>query len=101
MKVYLLIFVLNLISLHAYASQFAKAVYVSASQGNDVHSGLTFDNPIKHISKALTIGDTIYLKAGDIFFETVDFTGKYVTRYGKGKDPVICGFKHRLLSGFK
>ena len=94
MKVYLLIFVLNLISLHAYASQFAKAVYVSASQGNDVHSGLTFDNPIKHISKALTIGDTIYLKAGDIFFETVDFTGKYVTRYGKGKDPVICGFKH-------
>ena len=72
----------------------ASIVYVSSSQGNDLHDGLNIIKPVEHISKALTIGDTIYLKAGDIFFEAVDFTGKYVTRYGKGKDPVICGFKH-------
>lgn len=72
----------------------ASIVYVSSSQGNDLHDGLSIIKPVEHISKALTIGDTIYLKAGNIFFEAVDFTGKYVTRYGNGKDPVICGFKH-------
>lgn len=76
------------------AAQPPEAVYVSSSQGNDAYNGLTSNNPMKHISKALAIGDTIYLKAGDTFFETIDFTGKYVTRYGEGKDPVICGFKH-------
>ena len=76
-----------------YAILNSKVVYVSSSQGSDFNSGITENDPLQHIVKALDFADTIYLKAGDVFWGGVNFTGKFVTRYGNGEDPLICGFK--------
>lgn len=37
----------------------ASIVYVSSSQGNDLHDGLNIIKPVEHISKALTISVSI------------------------------------------
>lgn len=88
-----LLFLVFVISSLSCTAQPSRTVYVSSSQGNDSNTGLTSADPLAQISKALTLADTVCLKAGDTFYGSVDFTGKYVTRYGKGEDPVVCGFR--------
>ena len=71
----------------------AKVIYISSSTGNDNNDGQTPSTPMKTIANAVTKGDTLLLKAGDIFYGRTDFINKYVSRYGKGSNPTICGFK--------
>lgn len=71
----------------------AKVIYISSSTGNDNNDGQTPSIPMKTIANAVTKGDTLLLKAGDIFYGRTDFINKYVSRYGKGSNPTISGFK--------
>ena len=75
------------------SSAIAKTIYVSSSLGNDMNDGLTSISPLRTLSKALVKGDTLLLKAGDIFYGRTDFINKTVTRYDEGNNPVISGFK--------
>lgn len=78
-----------------------SVVYVSSSLGIDSNNGMSEITPVRRLSKALSMSDTILLKAGDIFFGSIDFRGKYVTRYGKGSNPIICGFKRIVTPSWK
>lgn len=71
----------------------SSTVYVSSSLGSDKYSGQSEDVPFKTIAKALTLSCDIKLKAGDVFYETVDLKGKTLTRYGEGTNPMLCGYK--------
>ena len=71
-------------------------IYVSTSFGDDNNSGLSENTPVNSISKALSLGDEIYLKAGDVFFEKLYLNKKRLGRYGKGANPTICGYKRIL-----
>ena len=44
-----------------------KTVFVSSTEGDDGNSGESADAPLFSIKKALTVGDTILLKANDFF----------------------------------
>lgn len=92
----LLIFCLGVIVLAVTPYLRAQTIYVSSSQGNDSNNGHTQTSPLKTISAALEKGkgNTILLKAGDVFFEekTVLF-GNSLGKYGKGKNPELCGYK--------
>ena len=71
----------------------ASVVYVSSSVGNDTNTGLEIQFPVKTVKNALGIGDSVMLKSGDVFFESFSLTGKYLSRYGEGPLPKICGYK--------
>lgn len=68
-------------------------VYVSSSQGDDNNSGLSWNNPVKTIAKAITLGDTLLLKANDVFYEYVIVNRKYISKYGDGNNPEINGLR--------
>lgn len=70
-----------------------NTVYVSSSMGNDSNDG-TKDSPYKTLNYALkSHADTILIKAGDIFYESISINGKVVDRYGKGENPILYGVK--------
>ena len=46
-------------------------VYVSGTEGSDANDGRSISHPVKTIEKAVTLGDTLLLKAGDVFYECV------------------------------
>ncbi|MBQ9722806.1 MAG: right-handed parallel beta-helix repeat-containing protein [Bacteroidales bacterium] len=71
----------------------AKSVYVSTSIGSDLNDGLQETQPLYSIEKALSIADTLFLKAGDCFYETLYTQRKYIGRYGIGHNPVLSGYK--------
>ena len=71
----------------------ARTIYVSSSMGSDGNDGYSPLRPMKSISKALARGDTLLLRAGDVFWGRTDFINKTVTRYGEGPNPTISGFK--------
>lgn len=71
----------------------SKTIYVSSSEGTAQNNGLSANAPVNTIAAALTMGDTILLKAGDVFYETLECDGKYISRYGEGHNPTLCGFK--------
>ena len=71
----------------------AETIFISSSMGNDNNDGLTTSTPMRTIAKAALKGDTLLLKAGDKFFGRTDFVNKYVSRYGRGYNPTISGFK--------
>ena len=71
----------------------AQDIYVSSSLGSDMNSGLSPDEPLKTINVALKKGKTIYLRAGDVFYEHVVLHNQTLTRYGEGHNPEIHGFK--------
>lgn len=73
-----------------------KVVYVSSSTGSNINSGLQKEYPVRNISVALNIGDSIYLHRGDIFYEYVILKNSYMSSYGSGSLPIICGYKHML-----
>ena len=100
MKNYVLLILLSFVCLIIQAKEIPgihpthQTVYVSSSMGDDENNGQSLQSPLKTIKKALSIGDTIYLKAGDIFYEGgVCMYGKYLSRYGEGVNPTICGYK--------
>lgn len=71
----------------------AQVIYVSSSIGSDANDGYSPNVPMKTINAALKKGDTIYLKAGDVFYEEVQLKNQTLTRYGKGGNPLICGLR--------
>ena len=72
-------------------------VFVSSSQGDDNNSGLTQNDPLKTIVKALTVADTVLLKSGDIFYENITIRKGLVSKYGDKKNPVVCGYKKIIV----
>ncbi len=74
-----------------------NVVYVSSLMGNDMNSGESVDFPLRTIERALSLGDTILLKRGDVFFEKVSVNGKFIGAYGQGEQPVICGLKRPMM----
>lgn len=71
-----------------------KVVYVSSSEGDDLNSGKTPDAPLRTIKKAGSfMPDTIYLKRGDIFYESIKYGRSSLIGYGKGLNPILSGYK--------
>lgn len=91
----LLVFSLALLltALQADSDVNAQNIYVSSSTGSDSNTGLSPESPLRTIAKASKNGMTIYLKAGDVFYEHVVLRNQRLTRYGEGKNPEIRGLK--------
>lgn len=71
-----------------------KIVYVSSSTGNDYNKGDTPDCPVQTIKKALSFRtDTIKLKRGDVFHESITYCRSSIIGYGDGSLPVLSGYK--------
>lgn len=68
-------------------------VFVSSSLGNDNNNGTSELCPVKTINQALQLGNIVYLKCGDVFFENVSLQDVFVSCYGKGPKPVLSGYK--------
>ncbi len=91
MKQHLLVILFLLVVSPIYSIQ---TYYISSSSGSDSNNGLTEKSPLKSISKAPKSNVVIKLKAGDVFYESIsDLKNCTVTAYGKGKKPVLSGFK--------
>lgn len=78
-----------------------RIVYVSSSIGNDRNTGMDPAEPVKTIERALTIGDTILLKSGDVFYERAVLKNKYMSRYGRGEKPELNGLRTLLGNPWK
>lgn len=79
-------------------SGYAKTIYVSSSLGNEANDGLSDVKPLKVITHAIFLADTILLRCGDIFYSTgLQLKGKMLSCYGKGTKPIISGYK-RIIS---
>jgi len=74
-----------------------QRIFVSSTEGDDHNSGLNAREPVKSIGKALSLSDTILLKANDVFYEYVIMHNQFMSRYGEGQDPEINGL--RRLTG--
>lgn len=74
----------------------AATYYVSSSTGSDYNSGTSESSPRKTLSglsSRMKNGNTILLKRGDVFFESLTgFTDCTISDYGSGAKPVVCGF---------
>lgn len=80
----------------------ARRVYVSSTNGSDFNSGLSSQAPLKTIKKALMVADTVYLKAGDVFYEGgLQLYGKMLSRFGYGSNPTISGYKRIVKPEWK
>lgn len=69
--------------------------YVSSSSGSDSNAGTSSSAPRKSIAglSGKKNGNTILLKRGDIFFESMSgFSDCTIDAYGSGDKPVLCGF---------
>lgn len=80
----------------------AATYYVSSSSGSDSNPG-TRKAPLRTLGAlgaGRKTGSTILLKAGDIFFETFSgCTDCTISSYGKGRKPIICGFRIQKDAG--
>ena len=73
---------------------FSQTIYVSSSTGNSLYDGTSIDFPTNDLKKAVQMGKTVLLKAGDVFFVgNLSISDITLSRYGEGTNPVICGFK--------
>ncbi len=74
----------------------AETYYVSSSTGSDSNTGTSPSAPRKTISglsSRIKNGNTILLKRGDVFFESLTgFSNCTIADYDTGTKPVICGF---------
>lgn len=70
----------------------SKYVYVSSSLGKDYNIG-TIDSPLRTISEGLKQGKDIKLRRNDVFYESVILNDVNMTPYGKGRKPIISGWK--------
>lgn len=94
--VFLLVFIIVILLVPgitiAYGST-TKVVYVSSSTGDDSNNG-SLDSPFRSIKKAVSsMPDTIYLKRGDVFYESIRYGRASMTGYGKGSLPIMSGYK--------
>jgi hypothetical protein len=82
----------------------ATNYYISSSEGNDRHNGLSTKKPFKSLTSIsklhLDAGDTIFLKRGDVFYGSlaIKTSGEegnkiVITAYGTGDLPRITGAK--------
>ena len=80
----------------------AATYYVSSSSGSDSNPG-TRKAPLRTLGALgaeRKTGSTILLKAGDIFFEPFSgCTDCTISSYGKGRKPIICGFRIQKDAG--
>lgn len=88
MKLYLTLAIFLICSLGR-----ARVIYVSSSTGNDTNNGTMPSTPLRTIKKALQIGDTVYIKSGDVYYESFMLKNKFLFSYGEGGKPVISGYK--------
>ncbi len=91
-KILSIIFLSALLILFALPIQ-SKTIYVSSSEGTAQNNGLSAATPVNTIATAFNMGDSILLKAGDVFYETFTCENKYIDKYGEGSNPMLCGFK--------
>ncbi len=71
----------------------AKDIYVSSSTGNDSNDG-SISAPLKTIAKAPKENVNIFLKRGDVFYESMwNLRNVNVDAFGEGAKPLICGLK--------
>lgn len=74
----------------------AVTYYISSSTGSDFNTGTSSTAPRKTLSglsSRMKSGNTILLKRGDVFFESLSgFTDCTISDYGAGTKPMICGF---------
>lgn len=86
---HILTFALSLVA----AAASAKDVYVSSSAGNDKNDG-SISAPLRTIAAAPKDGVNLFLKRGDVFFESIcDFKNSKIDAYGEGVKPLVCGLK--------
>lgn len=71
--------------------------YVSSSTGSDYNDGLSEQTAVKSIRVGLQKADTVLLKCGDSFFESVSINNKYLGNYGAGKKPILYGWRRIIL----
>ena len=71
----------------------ATVIYVSSSDGSDTNDGLTPETPLKSISKAIEIADTVLLKSSDVFYENVTLKRGVLSKYGGSQPPILSGYK--------
>ena len=80
----------------------ANSIYVSSSVGNDSYDGQSEARPVKTIVTALAKADTVLLKGGDVFYVgSLTISKKFLSRYGKGNNPTICGYKRVKVPRWK
>ena len=71
----------------------AKDVYVSSSAGDDKNDG-SLSAPLRTIAAAPKDGVNLFLKRGDVFFESLSgFKNSKIDAYGEGEKPLLCGLK--------
>ena len=71
----------------------AKDVYVSSSTGDDKNDG-SLSAPLRTIAAAPKDGVNLFLKRGDVFFESLSgFKNSKIDAYGEGEKPLLCGLK--------
>lgn len=95
MKRYIIFFLLVALVVLAETSYnaYGKVVYVSSSIGCDDNDGRTEYTPFKSITKGLEKGDTVLLRRGDVFFESITVASKYLGAYGDGCKPALYGWR--------
>ena len=76
-------------------------IYVSSTNGDDRNTGKSQESPVRTINCALSKGNDIYLKCGDVFYEYIRLKGKRIFSYGQGPRPVICGYKRIVKPKWK
>lgn len=99
LKVLLAFVLLSVLPRHVYAQLDCRKIhdtyYISSSIGNNKYDGKSESTPLRDISALPTRSNVIIrLKSGDIFFERVTGLKNCILEsYGKGDQPLICGFK--------
>ena len=80
----------------------SRIMYVSSTTGDTNNSGIDSEHPIRDIRRAIKEADVIFLKAGDVFYEgNLTVSGKKLSRYGKGCNPCICGYRRIIEPRWK
>jgi hypothetical protein len=97
-RLYLFILFLLVVSfavIYASSSEAYVTYYISTTDGNDSNDGISLKRPFRTL-KALPRKHhvRVCLKRGDIFFEQISNMHDCIfDAYGKGQEPVLCGFK--------
>ncbi len=84
----------------SFGCAYGSTLYVSA-RGSDSNSGQSARYPLKTVSLALSRADTVFLKAGDIFYGGLYLDGKVLSRYGDGTNPTVCGYRRVVNKAWK
>ncbi len=71
----------------------SEVLYVSSSEGDDSNLGISQNEPLQTISKALLYKKNIKLKCGDVFNGSITLSGVDMKSYGRGDRPIVSGWK--------